>query len=110
MIDSGLVGTAQVDSETTLLHVLDDAKLIHGVTFNDSVLRRGLKSMLNKDFMLENWTAMSSKSYDVVKERFVDIQGDATTADEFYIILCGQIFQKMLRTAGSKFKPKDRVC
>lgn len=103
------MGTAQVDTETTLLAVLDSAKQ-RGLQVNASVMRRGLKSMINTDFKLENWSNMVSRSYDTVLQLF-DAEGgdskDGSSAENFYVISCGQVFQKLLRASSSKFKHKD---
>ena len=109
MCITGLMGNAQVDTETSLLQVLDDAQM-RGAKFNASVMRRGLKSMINADFRLEAWETMVTKSFETVTKRFVsdgDDAGDSSSSNEFYIIMVGQVFQKLLRAAMAKFKPKD---
>ena len=112
----GLMGNAQVGTETSLLQVLDDAQT-NGARFNGSVMRRGLKSMINTDFRLEAWETMVTRSFDTVMQRLVTddaasggdpaAKSDASSATDFYIILCGQVFQKILRNAMAKFKAKD---
>ncbi len=105
------MGTAQVDSETTLLSVLDES-MQRGVQTNASVMRRGLKSLINTDFKFENWTAMVTSTYTTMLERFDGTGSDTkegSSADDFYTITIGQIFQKLLRAATAKFKTKDRT-
>ena len=102
----GLLGTAQVDSETTLLKVLDENKE-RGVQMNASVMRRGLKSLINTDFRLEAWDNMVTRSYETVQQRLSAEGENSKDATSFYAIMCGQTLQKLIRTSTGKFKVKD---
>lgn len=104
----GLMGTAQVDSDTTLIRILDLAEQNDGIKFNGAVIRRGLKSLINMDFRLEKWGVLVSDTYKQVLDRFVD-GDDSTSANDFYVIMISQVFQKLLRTSQTKFKIKDTL-
>lgn len=101
-----LMGTAQVDSDITLIRILDLAEQNDGIKFNGAVIRRGLKSLINMDFRLEKWGVLVSDTYKQVLDRFVD-GDDSTSANDFYVIMISQVFQKLLRTSQTKFKIKD---
>lgn len=102
----GLLGTAQVDAETSLLAYIDDAMRNYELKINSSIMRRALKSLINDDFKLGAWSNLVSVSKKTIDERFLPAD-DGVTADDFYMLMCSQILQKMLRTATQKFKPKD---
>ena len=104
----GLLGTAQVDTETSLLAILDKAIAGYGLKVNGSVTKRALKSLINEDFRLSNWQSLVTTSKQLIDDRYID-DGDDVTADAYYMLLCSQILQKMLRTATQKFKPKERT-
>ena len=87
--------------------MLDQAEANDGFKFNGAVIRRGLKSMINSAFSLESWDTIAGEGYESVQSRFVPEEDDFT-ADTFFMMLCSQVFQKLLRTAQAKFKIKDR--
>ena len=97
-----------MDNSKTLLEVIDSSAIEHGFTFNGSVFRRALKSLINQDFAHSDWQSLVTKTVLVIHERFVS-EGDGMTADGYYITLCAQILQKLLRTASQKFKPKEWI-
>ena len=105
-IEPGLLGTAQIDAETSLLAYIDDAMRSYELKVNSSIMRRALKSLINDDFKLGAWSNLVSVSKKTIDERFLPAD-DGVTADDFYMLMCSQILQKMLRTATQKFKPKD---
>ena len=88
-----------------MLAYLDEAVASYGLQVNGSVMRRALKSMVNDSFRLENWGALVTDIKETITKRFVT-DDDKVTPDEFYMIMVSQVFQKMLRTASSKFRPK----
>lgn len=103
--DQGLNGSSTLGPETSMLAYLDEAVASYGLQVNGSVMRRALKSMVNDSFRLENWGALVTDIKETITKRFVT-DDDKVTPDEFYMIMVSQVFQKMLRTASSKFKPK----
>lgn len=97
-----------MDPETSLLAILDKAITGYGLKVNGSVTKRALKSLINDDFRLSNWQNLVTTSKKLIDDRYID-DGDDVTADAYYMLLCSQILQKMLRTATQKFKPKERL-
>lgn len=103
------MGTAQVENDTTLLRILDMAKQTDGIKFNGAVIRRGLKSLINTNFKMEDWDSLVGDTYTTVLDRFIE-GDDSATADDFFVIMISQVFQKLLRSSQTKFKTKDHVC
>ena len=70
-------------------------------------MRRALKSLVNENFRLSAWGALTKTTKAIIDRRFiVDDKGDKMTSSDFYMLLCSQVFQKMIRTASAKFKTK----
>ncbi len=103
--DSGLAGTAQLDASESLLDFLDKAES-DGYEFNGSVVRRALKALINEDFAHSSWQNLVGKTKSTIDSRFI-ADSDGIDASSYYGILCGQIMQKLLRTATQRFKSKD---
>ena len=102
-----MLGTAQVDTETNLLALVDSSVVDHETKVNGSIMRRALKSLANDDFRLAAWAKFTTETKQVVDKRFIEDADDNITADGYYTLLCSQFLQKLLRTATQKFKPKE---
>ncbi len=80
----------------------------YGLEVNGSVMRRALKTAVNEVFRLSDWNKLVTVTKDIIDKKYVQ-EDDGTSSEDFYLLLCSQMFQKMLRTATQKFKSKDRV-
>lgn len=105
----GLLGSQQLEPTETLLSFTDDLHDQEEYQFNGSVMRRSLKSLVNDDFKLCAWEKLTTSTKKIIDDRYI-LDSDDLSADGCYIILCSQIMQKMLRTVGQKFKPKESNC
>lgn len=94
-----------MESTTTLLSMLDDAKEQHGLSFNGAVMRKALKSLVNQDVQVQAFERLVTVTRDIILKRFVP--EEEVFADDFYIIMCSQTFQKLFKLGASKFKTKD---
>ena len=101
------MGTAPVDSTTTLITMLDEATTLRQCDFNNAVIRKGLKSLVIQDVHVSDWQKLSTDTLTIIHDRFGPDAGDGVSSDDFFIILVTQNFQKLLRCASSKFKNKD---
>ena len=71
-------------------------------------MRRALKTAVNEVFRLSDWNKLVTITKDTIEKKFV-LDEDGITSEDFYLLMCSQMFQKMLRTATQKFKSKERV-
>lgn len=84
---------------------MDESAHSFSLEVNGAVMRRALKSQVNDVFRLGDWNSLTTSVKASIDKRFVP-GDDKLTADDFYMQMCSQVFQKMLRTASQKFKPK----
>lgn len=99
-------GSAQVDTTTSLIAMIDDAADQHGSQFNHVVIRKALKHLVNQDVQLADWDRLTTSTKNTIDSRF-QVGPDNVTGDAFYKILMTQTFQKLIKLASSKFKHKD---
>lgn len=101
-------GSAQLGPETSLLAYIEESISSYGLEVNGSVMRRALKTAVNEVFRLSDWNKLVTITKDTIDKKFV-LDEDGITSEDFYLLMCSQMFQKMLRTATQKFKSKERV-
>ena len=87
--------------------MLDDAANLQQCTFNNAVVRKGLKSLVLQDVHLCAWENLTTVTLSSINDRFGPDAGDGVTSIDFFIILVTQNFQKLLRFASTKFKTKE---
>ena len=101
------MGSAQVETTTTLLAMLDEASYQNGCRFNGAIMRKALKSLANQDVQVCAFERLVTVTYHTVKSRFVE-EADGVTAEDFYVILLSQTFQKLLKIGCSKVRAKEK--
>lgn len=108
-VNKGVLGSAQVDTTTTLVAMVDDATSRLGCTFNHAVMRKALKSLVNQDVQVSAWENLTNVTKKTLDARFIPDSNskDVVDADDFYIILLTQTFQKLTKLASNKLKHKD---
>ena len=105
---SGLLGQVTLDSDQTLLGFLDAASSDHGMSFNSSVIRRALKQLMYDDLKLCEFTAMTTTTYTIIKDRFIqDVEEPDVTSDTFYMMTCAQVLGKLVKSLQSKVRSKE---
>ena len=110
-VAAGIMGTASIESTSSLLEVLDEAIDKRGYDFNGAVVRRALKELVNSNFQVCNWDALVTDVKETIQTRFIpdasepDLLG-VTTAEEFFYLLMTQVTQKLLKVASTKIKSK----
>jgi hypothetical protein len=98
-----------LEADTTLLTVLDDAAKKHNMDFNSAVVRKALKNIMYDDLKVCNFNAMVGSTLEIINSRFVPDEGEAITSEEFYSMTCGQVLQKLSKTAQSKIRNKENM-
>ncbi|CAK9007265.1 unnamed protein product [Durusdinium trenchii] len=89
-------GSAQVDTTTSLIAMIDDAADQHGSQFNHVVIRKALKHLVNQDVQLADWDRLTTSTKNTIDSRF-QVGPDNVTGDAFYKILMTQTFQKLIK-------------
>ena len=102
---SDLLGTSSLDSTSDLLAMLDTAAEEDGMKFNGAVLRRALKSRGNGHFKMQQWEALTTSTFQTITDRFIQ-EDDGVTSSDFIVLVCSQVWQKLLKAATTATKPK----
>ena len=72
-------------------------------------MRKALKQLIYDDLKLCNFDHMAGDTYEIVASRFVAEEGDENvTCETFFAMCCGQVLQKLAKTAQSKVRSKDQ--
>ena len=110
-----MTGQLSVDSDKTLLGLMDEAESEHGASFNNSVIKRALKALVHDDLKLCNFERMATITLEKIQARFVSgdksdtDDGDINCAATFFSGLCAQVLTKLIKSALPKFKTKDTL-
>lgn len=107
--NSGLLGTAAVDTTTSLLAMLDEAKDLHACTFNNAVVQRALKSLVIQDVQISAWERLATTTLATIESRFVAESFDDGSWEDFYIMITTQTFQKLCKQVSLRYKPKENL-
>eukprot|EP00438_Fugacium_kawagutii_P005717 Skav230908 [mRNA] locus=scaffold2979:49241:50754:+ [translate_table: standard] len=102
-----LAGQVSLDADKVLLNCLDEASSKYNMHFNSSVIRRALKIMVYEDLKLCAFTQMATTTYETIASRFTS-ESDELSCEDFFSMTCGQVLQKLAKTAQSKIRTKDR--
>lgn len=104
-------GQVALESDKTMLSLLDAGASEYNLGWNSSILKRALKSLIYEDLKLCNFERMVTTSLEVFESRFKpeDETDDKDNASEFYSMTLGQVTQKLVKSAGSKVRSKDLV-
>lgn len=104
---SGLLGTASVDSQSSLLAMIDEAP--KAVSVNHAIMRRALKTEFNERVKLCEWTVLFTETFKTFENRFSGKMSapDALDATGFFSLCTAQAMQKLVKTAAGKLKMKD---
>ena len=72
-------------------------------------MRKALKSLVNQDVQVSAWENLTNVTKKTLDARFIPDSNskDVVDADDFYIILLTQTFQKLTKLASNKLKHKD---
>ena len=105
----GVMGASQVDSTTTLVAMLDEATALHGCVFNNAVMRKALKSLVNQDVQLSDWARLTDTTKKQIDSLFVMDESDGVSSDDFYVMMITQVFTKLFKIASMKIKSKEQL-
>ena len=113
LYQSGMTGQLSVDSDKTLLGLMDDAENDFGASFNNSVIKRALKALVHDDLKLCNFERLATTTLETIRVRFVaddkSDDDDVNCAVTFFSGLCAQVLTKLIKSALPKFKTKDTM-
>lgn len=108
-----MTGQLSVESDKTLLGMMDDAENEQGVSFNNSVIKRALKALVHDDLKLCNFERMATTTLATIQARYVvekkSDEDDTDCAATFFGGLCAQVLTKLIKSALLKFKTKDAM-
>jgi hypothetical protein len=97
-----------LDADRTLLQALDEAASKRNMSFNSSVIRKALKIAMYDNLKLCQFNEMANETYELISAQFItDDDNTDVTSDDFYSMVCGQVLQKLAKTAQSKVRSKD---
>lgn len=106
-----MTGQISVESDKTLLSLIDDAKSSLNASFNSSVIQKALKAHVYDDLKLCEFQRLATTTYQIIEARYItDEEGTIDSQDPaqtFFASMCAQVLIKLIKSVGPKLKSKE---
>ena len=107
-----MTGQISVESDKTLLSLIDDAQSTMNASFNSSVIQKALKANVYDDLKLCEFQRLVTTTYQIIQARYItDEEGTLDDSQDpaktFFASMCAQVLAKLIKSIVPKLKNKE---